>query len=149
MSAAGSKQADCEYIVVGSGAGGGPVAANLAEAGRTVLLLEAGGDPVQSGENHLPEEYEVPAFHALASENNAMIFVCPHDADWDHMAELTGDLSWKAENMRKYFRRMENCRYRPIRRWLQKLNLDRTDHGYNGWLSTEKAIPLAALRDRD
>jgi len=194
MSAAGSKQADCEYIVVGSGAGGGPVAANLAEAGHTVLLLEAGGDPVQSGGNHLPEEYEVPAFHALASENdamkwdfyvrhyantaqqerdrkfipkhdgvlypraatlggctahNAMIFVCPHDADWDHMAELTGDLSWKAENMRKYFRRMENCRYRPVRRWLQKLNLDRTDHGYNGWLSTEKAIPLAALRDRD
>src|SRR6266536_338654 len=33
-----------EYIVIGSGAGGGPVAANLAKAGRQVLLLEAGGD---------------------------------------------------------------------------------------------------------
>lgn len=33
-----------EYIVIGSGAGGGPVAANLAKAGRRVLLLEAGGD---------------------------------------------------------------------------------------------------------
>jgi hypothetical protein len=32
-----------EYIVVGSGAGGGPVAANLARAGFRVLLLEAGG----------------------------------------------------------------------------------------------------------
>ena len=34
-----------EYVVVGSGAGGGTLAARLAEAGRRVLLLEAGGDP--------------------------------------------------------------------------------------------------------
>ena len=33
-----------EYIVVGSGAGGGPLAANLARAGHSVLLLEAGSD---------------------------------------------------------------------------------------------------------
>ena len=33
-----------EYIVVGSGAGGGTLAARLAEKGRRVLLLEAGGD---------------------------------------------------------------------------------------------------------
>ena len=38
---------DCEFIVVGSGAGGGTVAARLAEDGRTVVLLEAGGDPVK------------------------------------------------------------------------------------------------------
>src|SRR5262249_59310025 len=34
---------DFDYIVIGSGAGGGPVSANLADAGYTVLLLEAGG----------------------------------------------------------------------------------------------------------
>src|SRR5687767_8558011 len=34
-----------DYVIIGSGAGGGPLAARLARAGRTVLLLEAGADP--------------------------------------------------------------------------------------------------------
>jgi glycine/D-amino acid oxidase-like deaminating enzyme len=38
MSPNAIRQAAAEYIVVGSGAGGGTVAARLAEAGRTVLL---------------------------------------------------------------------------------------------------------------
>ena len=37
-----------DYIVVGSGPGGGPLAANLARAGYSTLLIEAGGD---EGEN--------------------------------------------------------------------------------------------------
>ena len=39
-----SDPATYEYIVVGSGAGGGPLAANLAKAGHRVLLLEAGSN---------------------------------------------------------------------------------------------------------
>ena len=31
--------------------------------------------------------------------HNAMILVCPHDADWDAIASLTGDPSWSAERM--------------------------------------------------
>ena len=66
--------ADCEFIVVGSGAGGGTVAARLAEEGRSVILLEAGGDPrelsgsdpVRPDVNCLPADYEVPAFHACS-----------------------------------------------------------------------------------
>lgn len=69
-----------DYIVVGSSAGGGTLAVRLAEAGRRVLLLEAGGDPRrlsgtnddQPGVNRLPDDYDVPSFHGFASENDAI-----------------------------------------------------------------------------
>ncbi len=192
--------------MVGSGAGGGTVAARLAESGRTVVLLEAGGDPrrlaggdpTDPGGNRLPDAYDVPAFHAFASENdamawnffvrhyesdarqradpkyqetwddrkvdgvlypraaalggctahNAMIFLSPHDADWDGIAELTGDRSWSARNMRRYFQRLENCRHRPVYRWLAKLGLDPTRHGWAGWLHTQRADIRPVFRDR-
>jgi len=41
---AAAKPAEYDYIVVGSGPGGGPLAANLAKAGHSVLLIEAGDD---------------------------------------------------------------------------------------------------------
>jgi choline dehydrogenase-like flavoprotein len=57
--------ADPDYIVVGSGAGGGPLAARLAERGHRVLLLEAGGEDE-------PWDYQVPVLHGLATEDEAM-----------------------------------------------------------------------------
>jgi choline dehydrogenase len=82
MATTTDRRTDYEYVVVGSGAGGGTLAARLAENGFKVLLLEAGGDPKKLegfdpnpntvGKNRLPDDYDVPVFHAFASENTGM-----------------------------------------------------------------------------
>jgi choline dehydrogenase len=198
-----------DYVVVGSGAGGGPLAANLARSGFSVLLLEAGGDPCAEDElgRYL---YEVPIFHGLSTEykecawdyfvrhytgteqqkkdskyvaekegvwypragtlggctaHNAMITVLPQDSDWNYIADLTGDESWRAENMRTYFTRLENCKYVPNPHSLKaiaegvvssigELIEHREDwrdwahgHGFEGWLPTCEADPKLVLKD--
>lgn len=192
---------EAEYVVVGSGAGGGTVAARLADSGRSVIVLEAGGDPRElSGAdpaypdaNRLPADYDVPAFHGFASENeamkwdffvrhfsddelqkrdpkfvagkdgvlypragtlggctshNAMIMVYPQNPDWDYIAGLTGDRSWASASMRDYFERLEDCRYRPLYRGLAMVGLNPTRHGFDGWLQTERSVPLAAITNQ-
>ena len=195
-------ESDCEYIVVGSGAGGGTLAARLAELGHKVLLLEAGRDPkAPAAGSALPEDYDVPAFHANSTENsamkwdffvrhysdtdrqkrdgkyretyegdpvdgvlypragtlggctahNAMILVCPHNDDWQQIADATEDPSWAPANMRKYFEKLENCHHRPLSRLLKSITgLNPSRHGFGGWLRTEKAVPVdTILGDRD
>ncbi|KAI9167845.1 Oxygen-dependent choline dehydrogenase [Paramyrothecium foliicola] len=71
-----------EYIVVGSGAGGGPLAARLALAGHKTLLIEAGDD---QGSNY---NYSVPAYSARSSEDATMAwdFFVRHYADDERQA---------------------------------------------------------------
>ena len=132
-----------DFIVVGSGAGGGPVASRLARSGCRVLLLEAGEDPGSK------LQYQVPAMHALSTEDpdmawwffvghhvepnldgtdskatpegilyprgsalggstavNAMVTVLPSRTDWNRLAQLTDDPSWRADAMDPYYDRV-------------------------------------------
>jgi choline dehydrogenase len=190
-----------DYVVVGSGAGGGPLAVRLAESGHSVIVIEAGAPPVDD------YTYSVPAFHAYASESretaweffarhydddaqsqrddkfqkprdgvlypragtvggctahHAMITVYPNDSDWDAIAELTGDPSWAASQMRIYFERLERCGYQSSGHRLPKnaflarailatpLLRDRftpTGHGFDGWLPTSMANPKLIVSD--
>ena len=207
-----SNMADADYIIIGSGAGGGPLAANLAQHGFKVLLIEAGGDLMDTDdEGRLL--YSAPVFHGLCTEDdrcswsyfvhhysdpndpdrekrdskydkqgggiwyprvgalggctvhNAMITVTPQAIDWDTIAHLTGDWSWGADNMYKYFTRLERCGYRSAP-WTLGYIVNRlfssaiglvtgsknwmawsSGHGFKGWLSTERPRPTVVLGD--
>ncbi|QND60809.1 GMC family oxidoreductase [Mesorhizobium huakuii] len=60
-----------DYIVIGSGAGGGPLAARLALSGRRVLVIEAGLDTAPAGSTKPQEVYAVPAYNGAATEDAA------------------------------------------------------------------------------
>jgi choline dehydrogenase-like flavoprotein len=227
-----------DYIIVGAGAGGGPLAARLALAGRRVLLVDAGGDPAQSSDGEKPREvYECPGYHAAATEDpeaswqfsvrhyhddelqkrdekydaaeeyapqprfldrkdesggeqkggifyprsaalggctshHAMIVAVPNDRDWDRIADLTGDASWRASHMHGYFARLERCLYlSEYHRWIRRLLrrplyelwqrivlwldpravLDQGGHGTQGWQPTSFIDPalIEGIKARD
>jgi choline dehydrogenase-like flavoprotein len=186
--------AQWDYVIVGSGAGGATLAARMAEEGRRVFVLEAGGDALGASAARLPDDYQVPAFHPFGCENpamrwdfqvrhytdetrqardpkysaarggvlypragtlggctahNAMIYMLPHDSDWEHIAQLTGDDSWRPANMHRYVQRLEACHYRPLWRFLRWLGIDPSGHGWDGWLRTECPEELHALGDEE
>jgi len=158
-----------EYIVVGTGAGGGPLACRLALAGKKVLLLEAGShDPEKENLN-----YQIPVFHGKSTEDpdmawrfyvkhykdnfardskyqpekggilypraatvggctahNAMITLYPNNSDWDEIAKITDDRSWRSGNMWKYYER-----------------LHKNQNKQNGWLHTEQTSPFLLAND--
>lgn len=78
--------------------------------------------------------------------HNAMITMVPHDSDWNAIAELTGDDSWRADRMWQYFQRVERCTYREAPRPGAS---DPSGHGFAGWLSTSRVDPAIAIGDKE
>ncbi|KAF2966168.1 hypothetical protein GQX73_g7428 [Xylaria multiplex] len=185
-----------DYIVVGSGPGGAPIAANLARAGYSVTLLEAGVDLgnnknysemsnfilagndeksrwdffVKHSEDEAREaKYEKTTWRTAdgsfyvgldppegstrlgiyypraatlggCAMHNGGICTLPNDADWDYIAEITGDNGWLATNMRKYFEKMEANEYLPP---------NTPGHGYDGYVNTTISDPSLMELDSD
>ncbi|ETS83105.1 hypothetical protein PFICI_04981 [Pestalotiopsis fici W106-1] len=79
-----------DYVVVGSGPGGGPLAARLAIARKRVLLLEAGSDPGDL------IEYQVPAFNLGSTESKEM--------RWDYFVHHYSDPERQARDSKMNYR---------------------------------------------
>ncbi|CAI4216153.1 unnamed protein product [Parascedosporium putredinis] len=135
-----------DYIVIGSGPGGGPLAVNLAKAGHSHFEEEeknkandhgvwrttegrywVGKEDPPEGAEFLGIYYPRGATVGGSSMINAMATWLPADSDWNYVVELTGDESWSAENMRDIFARIEKNNYLPE---------GTPGHGFDGWFET-------------
>jgi choline dehydrogenase len=150
-----------DYVVVGAGAGGGPVAVRLAEAGYRTLLLEAGPADV-------PEPaYSVPALHLQASAHPAMSWdfyvrhfseANRHGRRWQsgpggmlyprastvggctaHYAQLT--MAAEDDDWREAVRVTGDDRWNPTA-------MSKHLRAVLGWLPVEQVPPTILLRDR-
>jgi len=148
-------KAKYDFIVVGSGPGGGTVASELALRNYKVLLIEAGPDYstnnvtipafalVSEVDPNIRWDYQVNIYNSSAntavlypragvlggcSAHNLMISVRVHDSEWDYIAEVTGDTSWKSTNMQNYWNAVENCQYCA------------QPNNYKGWLNV--SLPM-------
>ena len=61
--------------------------------------------------------------------HNAGIMEMPTDDYWNYIADLTGDQSWRARNIRRIFQDIENCHYEPN---------GTAGHGFSGWLDSSQ-----------
>ncbi|KAI0139326.1 GMC oxidoreductase [Xylariaceae sp. FL1272] len=86
-----------EYVIIGSGPGGGPLAANLARRGHSVLLLEAGDD---QGQNL---NQKVPFFWPAASEDPSM--------RWDFFVKNYSDETQAAKNSKLVWETPSGAQY--------------------------------------
>ncbi|KAH7304443.1 alcohol dehydrogenase [Stachybotrys elegans] len=79
-----------DYVIVGSGPGGAPLASRLAIAGKKVLLIEAGDD------QGLSTEYQVPALSLQSTEYEPM--------RWDYYVNHYSDLHVQQKDSKMSYR---------------------------------------------
>jgi choline dehydrogenase len=70
------------------------------------------------------------------TSTNAMILMYPTNRDWDEIAVLTGDESWRASNMRRYANRLQDSPETGFGRWIDRVM--RRAPQSRGWLSAEQ-----------
>ena len=90
--------------------------------------------------NSTPKGFLYPRTAAVGGcvNHNALIMMYPFDDDWAQIKNITGDDTWNSAQMRTYFERLENCQY---------LSPGASGHGFDGWLSTNRAEESIFLGD--
>jgi hypothetical protein len=68
-----------------------------------------------------------------------MLAILPANDDWNYIKNLTGDSNWDSENMRDYYKKLENNEY--------VIPNDIGAHGYGGWLSTQLTPLILVAQD--
>lgn len=127
------RRTECfEYVVAGGGSAGCIVAGRLAQAGKKVLLIEAGsndrspairipglGALTYRTKNWHYQPAPDPSRHGVVESwpsgkvlggggsINGMVFVRGHRSNYDHWAE-TGCTGWSYKELLPYFKRLEN-----------------------------------------
>ncbi|KAJ7253478.1 hypothetical protein C8J57DRAFT_1722378 [Mycena rebaudengoi] len=159
---------DVDFVVVGAGAGGGPVAAGLAESGYSVLVVDAGHDvnnvnttipfyfgraveDPQSELNYTLSEYspgaKFPRNDVWYPRARALGGSTIHNALINNIAATERDF----DDLARMFNDI-SWTYKEMRTYFKRLehnlylNNSDPDHGFNGWLKTS-LNPTSILAD--
>ncbi|KAJ7096894.1 hypothetical protein C8R44DRAFT_812396 [Mycena epipterygia] len=151
--------ANFDYIVVGSGVGGGPLAARLAENGFSVLVVEAGNNvisvnttiPLYFGRsvedpaielaytyNEFSAGAQFPRNNAWYPRARALGGSTVHNAMLNNVADTQQDFN----NLASMFND-QTWSYNNMRKYFNRIEddlsadaTDTKDHGFSGWLKT-------------
>ncbi|KAL1920693.1 uncharacterized protein VTP21DRAFT_1070 [Calcarisporiella thermophila] len=164
--AAGPSDLEYDYIVVGGGIGGGVLAVELAKAGHSTLLVEAGpnyfsnysrtpglwfrtlNDPEMAftfkpklySENETKYQQEPDYLRAGVlggcALHNTMITVYPNKRDFDLLVRLTNDQNFDEKRMREKYFKKMERNQYPHG------TASPRDHGYAGWFPISYSDPL-------